>query len=187
MPAQRRDGGNARIAPGSTKEIGRLNAAITYVASRRIGADGSLDVFRTIARHRKLFRWWSAFARSLLPNGTLDRADTELLILRVAHNARSSYEWHHHAKMALSFGFTAADVERVREGPDAAGWTPRQTTLLRAADELHDDRKISTPVWTELSSFLSDTELIELCMLVGHYELLAMTLNSLQVGVERTT
>lgn len=187
MPAQHQADDKARIAPGSTQEIGRVNAAISSIASRKIGANGSLDVFRTIARHRKLFRWWSAFARSFIPNGTLDRADTELVILRVAHSARSSYEWHHHAEMALSFGLTSKDVERVREGPDAGGWTPRQATLLRAADELHADRKISDPVWAELSSFLSDTELIELCMLVGHYEMLAMTLNSLQVEVEPPT
>ena len=32
-----------------------------------------------------------------------------------------------------------------------------------------------------LRPLLSDEELIELCLLVGHYEMLAMTLNSLQV------
>ncbi len=32
---------------------------------------------------------------------------------------------------------------------------------------------------------LADHELIELCLLVGHYEMLAMTLNSLQVERDR--
>jgi alkylhydroperoxidase family enzyme len=31
---------------------------------------------------------------------------------------------------------------------------------------------------------LSETELIELCMLVGHYEMLAMTINSLGIEPE---
>ena len=39
-------------------------------------------------------------------------------------------------------------------------------------------------LWGALRPLLSDAELIELCMLVGHYEMLAMTLNSL--GVEPT-
>ncbi len=36
-----------------------------------------------------------------------------------------------------------------------------------------------------LRARLSDVELIELCMLAGHYEMLAMTLNALRVQPER--
>jgi alkylhydroperoxidase family enzyme len=53
--------------------------------------------------------------------------------------------------------------------------------LIRAADELHERRAFSGELWAELSGQLSEVELIELCMLVGHYEMLAMTLNSLRV------
>jgi alkylhydroperoxidase family enzyme len=72
-------------------------------------------------------------------------------------------------------------VQCVREGPGAGGWSPRRQLLLRAADELHSDRTISDALWAPLRAQLSDTELIELCMLVGHYEMLAMTLNALRV------
>ena len=51
----------------------------------------------------------------------------------------------------------------------------------RAADELHEERRVSDATWDELRPLLSDQQLIELCLLVGHYEMLAMTLNSLQV------
>jgi alkylhydroperoxidase family enzyme len=56
--------------------------------------------------------------------------------------------------------------------------------LLRAVDELHEERTISGALWQELRPLLSDVELIELCMLVGHYEMLAMTLASLGVQPE---
>ena len=39
-------------------------------------------------------------------------------------------------------------------------------------------------LWSELHALYSDVELIELCMLVGHYEMLAMTLNTLRVQPE---
>jgi alkylhydroperoxidase family enzyme len=173
-----------RIEPGSNKDIGRVNARIVGLIARKLGVDRPPNVFTTIARHRRLFRVWSRFSGMLLLKGSLDRADAELLILRGGHNSSCAYEWHQHERIAQTVGLSADDVERVRQGPDAAGWTPRQTTLLRAADELHERRKISTPVWDELSSFLSETQLIELCMLVGHYEMLAMTLNSLQVQID---
>ena len=38
--------------------------------------------------------------------------------------------------------------------------------------------------WRSLSSHLDDRRLIELCMLVGHYEMLAMTITSLGIQPE---
>jgi len=72
----------------------------------------------------------------------------------------------------------------VREGDGAEGWSDRQAVLLRAADELYADRLISDETWAELRPLLSDAELIEVCMLVGHYGMLAGTLNSLEVPLD---
>jgi alkylhydroperoxidase family enzyme len=177
------DGGGPRVAPGTRKEIGVVNAAIAWIAGRVAGT-GPLNLFTTLGRHRKLFRGWLFFAGRLMPRGTLRRADTELVILRVAHNCACEYEWRHHERIAQKIGLTGAEVARVRTGAAASGWTPRQGALLRAADELHDRRELSEELWTELSRELREPQLIELCMLVGHYEMLAMTLRSLRVQPE---
>lgn len=116
-----------------------------------------------------------------MPGGKLPREETELVILRVAHNTGSEYEWAQHERMARRAGLSDEEIARVREGPDAAGWSERRTLLLRAADELHGGDRIGEELWTELSRQLDEVLLIELCMLIGHYEMLAMTLNSLQV------
>ena len=92
-----------------------------------------------------------------------------------AESARGSVRLGRRAKL------TPADVERVRQGPDAEGWTPRQRALLRAADELHESRDIGEAAWGPLREHLDDTRTIELCMLVGHYEMLAMTINALGI------
>lgn len=170
-----------RIAPGGLREIGPLNWAITTLGGLATGGRPA-NVFTTLARHRRLFRRWLWFAARLMPGGTLPRAETELLILRVAHNAGSAYEWSHHERIARQVGLSEEEVARVRHGPDAPGWSPRRAALLTAADQLHERRRIGGPLWTRLRSFLDDRELIELCMLVGHYEMLAMTLNSIQVA-----
>jgi AhpD family alkylhydroperoxidase len=152
--------------------------------ARLIGAatgGGLPNVFTTLARHRRMFRRWLRFAGTLMPGGILPRADTELLILRVAHNSGCEYEWRQHERIAAIAGLSAEEIGRVRRGPAAAGWTARQTLLLRAADELHEARTLSAGLWPELQALLGESELIELCMLVGHYEMLAMTLNALAV------
>jgi AhpD family alkylhydroperoxidase len=170
-----------RIEPGDRREIGVVNAGIARAAGVATGGDPP-NVFTTLARHRRLFRRWLRFAAALMPGGRLPRAETELMILRVAHNTGCEYEWRQHERIAQRSGLTAAEVERVREGPGAAGWSGRQAALLRAVDELHAERRLTDATWDDLRPQLTDEELIELCMLVGHYEMLAMTLNTLEVA-----
>ena len=143
---------------------------------------GAPNIFTTLGRHRRLFRRWLWFASALMPRGTLPREDTELVILRVAHNTSCDYEWGHHERLGRRAGLGEDEIARVREGPGTAGWTERRALLLRAADEIHAEGSIGDELWEGLASILAETELIELCMLIGHYEMLAMTLNSL--GVE---
>lgn len=173
-----------RIPPGNRRRIGLLNAAIVWNLSRAAGGRAP-NVFTTLARNRRLFRRWLWFAAALMPGGKLPRADAELVILRVAHNADCAYEWSHHERLGQRAGLSAAEVERVREGPEADGWSLRQRHLLRAADEMHANGRIGDEAWAVLSAELDDDLMIELCMLIGHYEMLAMTLRSLEVQPER--
>ena len=69
------------------------------------------------------------------------------------------------------------------KGPDEPGWDTFEASLLRAADELRADSVISDPTWAALAERYGERQLIEVCMLVGQYHLVAFTLNSL--GIER--
>jgi AhpD family alkylhydroperoxidase len=169
-----------RIPPGAPRDIGPVNALITRLLGAATGG-APPHIFTTLGRHRGLFRRWLLFAGGLMPGGTLPRRDSELVILRVAHNCGCEYEWGHHERLGKAAGLSPADIARVRSGPAAEGWSPRQGALLRAADELHADRTISDALWAELRPLMSDVDLIELCLLVGHYEMIAMTLNALAV------
>jgi AhpD family alkylhydroperoxidase len=175
-----------RIYPGSVREIGWVNWGIVKLLGVAVGGDPP-HLFSTLARHRRLFRRWLRFAGALMPGGRLPRQDTELLILRVAHNTGCDYEWGHHERLARDAGLTEQEIERVRGGACAPGWSERSAALLSAADELHVDRRIGDELWERLRGMLDEPELIELCMLVGHYEMLAMTLNSLAVEPDPIT
>lgn len=174
-------GQRPRVAPGTPREIGRVNAAIVKLVGAAVGG-APPNVFTTLARHRGLFRRWLWFAGALMPGGKLPRDEAELVILRVAHNTGCDYEWVQHEQIARSAGLSADEIARVRNGAAAPGWSERRALLLRAVDELHADGRIGDELWARLARELDDVLLIELCMLVGHYEMLAMTLRSL--GVE---
>jgi AhpD family alkylhydroperoxidase len=173
-----------RIAPGTASQIGRVNFAIARLLGALSGGPPP-NLFTTLALHRRLFRRWLRFASALMPGGLLHRAESELVILRVAHNCRCDYERAHHERLGKLAGLTAEELLRIPDGPAAPGWSDRQRLHLRAADELHATRTISAELWAALADHHTHAELIELCMLVGHYEMLAMTLNAIAVQPDR--
>jgi AhpD family alkylhydroperoxidase len=170
-----------RVTPGGRREIGLVNAAIA-VAARAVTRTGSTPrIFTTLGRHRRLFRAWLRFASRLMPRGRLPRRDTELVILRVSVNCGCDYEWGHHVVIGHRAGLSDEEIARVAHGPDADGWDDHERALLRAVDELGRNRVIADATWSQLRVRYDETRLIELCLLAGHYEMLAGTLNSLGV------
>jgi 4-carboxymuconolactone decarboxylase len=145
---------------------------------------GDNNIFSTLARHTDLFRAWLPFGGFLLGGGVLPARERELLILRTGWNCSSPYEWGQHVRIAESLGIEREEIERVAAGPDAAGWSPGDATLLRAADELHENAKISDGTWERLAETYDERGLIEIAMLVGHYHMVAFALNSLEVELD---
>jgi 4-carboxymuconolactone decarboxylase len=141
------------------------------------------NIFATLVRHPGLFRRWLPFGGKLLA-GKLPVRDRELLILRTAHLCDAEYEWGQHRLIGLKAGITEAEVERVRRGSEAEGWEPFDAALMSAADELHANARISDATWETLASRFDERQLIEVPMVVGHYHLVAFTLNSLGVELE---
>jgi alkylhydroperoxidase family enzyme len=145
---------------------------------------GDNNIFPTFAQHPDLFRAWLRFGGYLLTSGKLSGRDRELLILRTAVNARSSYEWGQHVRISLAGGMERDEIDRVLDGPDADGWSTHEAALLRAADELHADSRISDETWQALAETYDTQELIEATMVVGHYTMLAGALNSFGVELD---
>ncbi len=169
-----------RIAPGALAELGAINWFLCRVISRFAGvADAHL--FSTLGRQRGLFRGWLVFASRLMPAGTLSRRETELAILRVAHVRDCAYELHHHRKLGRRAGIDDAVFERVTRGASAAGWSERERALLAGVDELLARTAFDDASWQMLRGQLGEREIIELCLLVGHYEMLATTIAALRI------
>jgi alkylhydroperoxidase family enzyme len=172
-----------RVPPGKGRELGLFARAFVPIM-RRQSKGRTVNIFSTLGRGKRFFRPWLMFAGRLMPRGTLPRDETELVILRTAINCRARYEWEQHQSIGRRAGLTDADVERVKEGAGAEGWSERRAAILAAVDELHADRFLSDATWDRAAAHLSPEQMLELCMLTGHYEMVAMTLNSAGVQVE---
>lgn len=174
---------SARIGPGRTRETGVLVQGFARLAGRVTGTQPPA-VFLTLGRHRRLFWGWLLFAGALMPGGKLPRRETELVILRVASLAGSEYELTQHRRLGRKAGLSTEEIERVQQ-VGLAGWSGRDLLLLRAADALHADGDLDDALWGEVRAELDERRTIELVMLVGHYTMLATTLNTLRVQPDR--
>jgi 4-carboxymuconolactone decarboxylase len=154
------------------------------LAGLRPPGAADLNIFATLAHHPKLLKRWSAFGGVLLYGGRLSDRDRELLIMRAGWLCRAHYEWGQHVAFARAAGISDDEIRWIAEGPDAPGWVTEDATLLRAADELHADSRIGDATWAALAARYDEQQLIEVCMVVGQYHLVAFTLNSLGVEPE---
>lgn len=170
-----------RISPGGLRDVGLLAWGVAHGAGRVTGTEPPA-IFLVLGRNRRLFRAWLWFGGRLMPGGHLPRRETELVILRVAHLARSEYEFSQHERLGARAGLTEADIARVRAGPTKPGWTDRERLLLEVTDELHRDRDLGDRTWTRLRAILDEPTCLELLLLVGHYQMLATTLGTLRLS-----
>jgi len=148
------------------------------------GAAEPLNILRTLAHHPKLMKRWLVFANHVLFKSTLPARERELVILRIGWLCRAGYEWGQHVLIGRDAGLTAEEIERIIQGPDAAGWSDLDCLLLRATDELHDDAFVSDATWKALVGHLTTEQLMDLVFAVGQYNLVSMALNSFGVQLD---
>lgn len=147
-----------------------------------IGHD--MNFFTTLARHPKLYKRFAVFGNYVRMKSSLLPRDRELLILRICWLCECSYDFTHHTNVSRTMGIEGEEVERIKQGPEAEGWSAFDAALLRAADELHDDAFISDATWSTLASRYSTEQLMDVVFCVGQYALISMAVKSFGVQLE---
>lgn len=143
-----------------------------------------LNIFKTLANHPALGKRWLVFANHILGKSTLSVRDREILILRIGWLCQAGYEWGQHVVIGKAAGMTNADMERIKVGADAPGWTHTEALLIKATDELHADAFISDATWKALAANYNTQQMMDIVFTVGQYNLVSMALNSFGVQLD---
>jgi len=160
-----------RVPPLAPGERDERQSALVAAAGAEFG------VYTTLVRNTDLFADFLPFGTRLLGQSTLGARVRELVILRVAWRCHAPYIWSHHEVIGRSAGLTDDDLT-------ALTTETTETPVLRAADELVADHRLSDPTWHAVADRYPPEQIIELCLLAGQYAMLAGTLNSLGVQLE---
>jgi alkylhydroperoxidase family enzyme len=150
----------------------------------KVGGGRVLNIFRTLAHAPKAltaFLGWGSYILS--KRNALSARNRELVILRTGYNCRSGYEWTQHKRIGLDCELSGDEIERIKTGPDAAGWSDLDRAMLRATDELTDHHFVSDAAWAALAP-LGDKGRMDLVFTVGQYTQVSMILNSFGIQVE---
>ena len=89
------------------------------------------NIFKVLAHHPSLVKRWTPFAGHILSKQTLPFRDRELLILRIGWLNQAEYEFAQHELIAKKGGVSDADIERLKQGPKAAGWSETRRRCCR--------------------------------------------------------
>ena len=87
-------------------------------------------------------------------------------------------------EIGLACGLKADEIARIKQGPEAAGWSPADQALLLAADALHHDHHIPDDVWAKLSAHFDRKSCMDVVFTVGQYTQVSMILNSFGVQLD---
>jgi 4-carboxymuconolactone decarboxylase len=147
------------------------------------GTAEPMHIFTTLARNPELNRRWLGFGGALL-YGTLSRRLIELVILRTAYRFDGPYEWAQHVEIGLASGLTHDEITAVGGDLDSLPWDAVERAALDAVDETHAAGAVSDPTWATLAGAFSESELLELLMLIGHYLMLTYVLRSVRIELE---
>lgn len=145
------------------------------------------NAFRTLLHVPELIDAVMPFLTYTANDSTLPARDREMLILRTAWLAQSSYLWADHVPTARTVGLTAEQMRRIAVGPSAPGWTPFEATLLSLADELFRNSSVRDGTWAALEFRYDLFSLVDAVMTVNQTTLLSMLFNSFGVQPDDIT
>jgi 4-carboxymuconolactone decarboxylase len=170
-----------RIAPLKLEDCNDEQRAVLepYAKQGRL-----YNIFATLGNNPAALQAFTGWGGYVLRKTDLPPRDRELVILRVGYLCRAGYEWAQHSRLGKQSGLTDNEIERIKQGPTALEWDPRDRLLLEATDELLRSYFIGDPTWKSLKILFDDRQCADLVYVVAHYTQVCMILNSFGIQLD---
>lgn len=107
----------------------------------------------------------------------------ELMILHIAVDFQSEFEWYAHKQLAINEGISVLMIESIRDGNKPENLDARESISYELYQKLKTHESITDEFFSKVTEHL-DTEMIfELISLVGYYSTLAMLMQTFCVSI----
>jgi 4-carboxymuconolactone decarboxylase len=108
---------------------------------------------------------------------------SELSILVTARHWTSQFEWYAHKKLALEAGVDPLAIDAIAQNREPAFARDDERAVYRFARTLHEQHAVDDELYAASVATLSERTVVELVGLLGYYTLVAMTLNTFELGL----
>lgn len=142
-----------------------------------------VNIYRMVMHSPGLAPAFFAMADAMFQANSLPPHLRELSILRVGYRYAAPYETHQHEMIAGYAGLSTAAIAAARTG-DTGGLPDDEVGILRWTDLLLDHHTLAGADRDEALRLLTVTQLADLAMTVGFYQLVCNFLNTLEVTTE---
>lgn len=137
----------------------------------------------TFAHHPRLADVFSQFNIHLLTTSTLPLKQRQIAIMRTAWLCKSRYMWSSHLRTSMNRGLKPDMFRPIQVGAGDPYFTDFERVIIRATEELVNDKAVSDASWQELSAEWNNQQMLDFLFTVGCYVAVAGVLRS--TGVER--
>lgn len=137
----------------------------------------------TFAHHPRLAQAFTTFNIHLLSTSTLSAKERQIAIMRTAWLTKATYMWSSHLDTSLRSGLSPDMFDPIKVGASDPYFTPFESAIITATDELVDDKKVSEAQWNILMTQWDNQQMIDFIFTVGCYVLTAGFMRS--AGIER--
>src|SRR4051794_20437836 len=108
-----------------------------------------LNIFRTLARHRALYKGFLGLGGHLLGGEGLPAREREIVILRTGFRAAAEYEFGQHTRIGSQAGLTDDEIAGLADAAKV-DWSDDDRALIALVDELCAHDVVSEPTWLRL-------------------------------------
>lgn len=138
--------------------------------------------YRAIGHLPPVLETYRELIDRLKRSGGLSTREQELVILAVARELNSEYEWHNHVRIALHNGLSADEILAVSRG-EFDEFDPAEAALMRYAVD-HLRRDVTDDSHAAVAAHFDEPTVVGLGLFVGYWLMNETVLDALAVDVE---
>ncbi len=152
-----------------------------------LAARPARNIYRMFAHAPSTLPGVLALTGALLYDSRMPPTLRELAILRVSHLCGSSYEIHHHRKIAAAVGLDPARIDGTAVDADVAtqaGYSEKEILVLEFVEQVVRQTRADPDLRDRIVEALGLEQTMELLVLIGTYRMLAQVLENTGVEIE---
>jgi 4-carboxymuconolactone decarboxylase len=183
MPLASRAEDIARFAPLKAEELNPAQKAwADMIAAPPRNAKFTGPPYRAYIRNPDLAPRLSALSDYLRWNTSLPPRLSELAILITARQWTAQYEWFAHYPLALKGGLDPTVLSDIAAGKRPENMKDDEAALYDLVMALYRDKKVTDSVYKAALDKFGEHGMMDIIGIVGYYDLVSMTLITMQAG-----